>query len=153
MISSEENLDPSVIVSMTTGFTDMSMVIVLEILLKFPSEDTPYEVEGEWDFSLPLTKAFDLSVNSSLESVGRRDDRWWSSSQGRSLIIMASRIASSDNKVSLKKEWDREEGMSSHSGKEYWSSSFFCEKQTLDYVSHCITEYDNLADDNDIVFP
>ena len=59
-----------------SGFTDMSMVIVLEILLKLPSEDTPYEVEGERYLSLPLTEASILSGNSSLESVGRRDDRW-----------------------------------------------------------------------------
>ena len=138
---------------MTLSFIDMSMVIVLEILLKFPSEDTPYEVEGEWYLSLTLMEASVFSGNSSSESEGRGDDRWWLSSQGHSLIIMASRIASSDNKVSLKKSWDGEEGMSSHSGREYWSSSFFCEKEMVDSVLHYITEYDNSADDNDIVSP
>ena len=98
-------------------------------------------------------EAFVLSGKSSSESVGRRDDRCWLSSQGLSLTITTSKIASSDNKVSLKKSWDGEEGMSAHLGREYWSSSFLCEKQTLDSVSHCISKYDNLADDNDIVSP
>ena len=153
MISFGEQLPPSVIVSMTLGFINMSMVIILEILLQFLSEDTPWEVEGEWDLSLPLTEAFVLSGNFSSKRGERRDDLWWLSSQVHSLIIMASRIASSNKKVSLKKSWDGEDGMFSHSGRDYWSSSFSCEKQTLDSVSNCIAKYDNLDSDKNIVSP
>ena len=66
---------------------------------------------------------------------------------------MALNIASSDNKGLLKKACDGEEIISSHSGKEYSSSSSSCEKLTLDSVSHYIAKYDNSVDDNGILSP
>ena len=64
---------------------------------------------------------------------------------------MASSISSSDKKVSLKKSWDEEEGMSTHSEKEYWSSSFPCKKQTVDLGLDFIIEYDNSVSNNGMV--
>ena len=60
-----------------------------------------------------------MSGGSSSLRGGRTDDRWWLSSQGLSLSIIASVIASSDNKAPFKKSCDKEDGISSHSGREY----------------------------------
>ena len=54
---------------------------------------------------------------------------------------MASIITSSDNKTSFKKSCDKEDGIASHSGKEYISNASPVGGQIGDTDSNCIAEY------------
>ena len=66
---------------------------------------------------------------------------------------MASIIASSDNKTSFKKSCDEEDGIATHSGKEYISNASPIGGQIGGTDFDCIAEYVFSTDDNGIVSP
>ena len=137
--------------SMVPGLTEMSIVMVFDMFLKFPSIERWDEVEGEW--VRPSLVALEVSGGSSSLRGGRTDDRWWLSPLGLSLSAIASMIASSDNKTSFRKSCDEEDGIAAHLGKEYGSNSSSVGGQMWDTDSDYIAEYVFSAGDNSIVSP